>query len=88
MFPDCDKGAEPAGHDHRPVAQLSRNLDGHHPDERGPRHLLALVGLRDLQQHQKRQGRRPQAAGESLKLPRDDGISSEISIESSRKIWN
>ena len=64
FFLDCDKGAKPTWHDHRLVAQLARNLDGHHPDQRSSGHLLALVGLRDLQQHQERQGRRPQVVGE------------------------
>ena len=63
IFSDCDKRAEQARHDHRPVAQLSRNLDGHDPDERGAGHLLPLVGVRHLQQHEERQRRRSQAPG-------------------------
>ncbi len=39
------------------------------PDERGAGDFLPLVSFRDLQQHQERQGRRPEASGKWILGP-------------------
>ena len=61
---DCDKRAEPTGDDHRLVSLVEANGDGRVGNVRGARHLLPLVGLRSLQQHEKRARRLAQTRGE------------------------
>jgi hypothetical protein len=58
---DCDKRDEPPGHDHRPLSLVAPDVDGRAPDERGARHLLALVRFCNMQ-HNKERERRPTAS--------------------------
>ena len=64
-FADRDRGDEPAGHDHRPLAQLDADCLRRHGCERRTCDIFPLLGESTLQFHAKHTGQSLKTGGES-----------------------